>query len=115
MKYLRFLTIIVSLCMISCESELDILPQQSIAEGPATATPDNIEAILIGAYDTAGGDANGLLDDGNYDGDLANISVLFGNTDQVDWNGTFANLRDVYFKQMVNNNTGATTAYGNFF
>jgi len=115
MKYLRFLMIIVSLCMISCEGELDILPQQSIAEGPATATADNIEAILIGAYDTAGGDANGLLDDGNYDGDLANIAVLFGNTDQVDWNGTFANLRDVYFKQMVNNNTGATTAYGNFY
>jgi len=107
MKYLKFiLIIIVTLYFTSCESELDILPQQSIAVGPATETPENIEAILLGAYNNARG---------NYDGDIANIAVLFGNTDQVGWNGTFEGLREIYFKEMINNNANATTVWANSY
>ena len=107
MKYLKFSTIIIlALYLVSCEKELDLLPQQSIAIGPATDTPENIEAILLGAFDRARD---------NYDGDLANIAVLFGNTDQVDWNGTFSGLRDIYFKQMINNNGDAVTIWGNSY
>ncbi|WP_347922419.1 RagB/SusD family nutrient uptake outer membrane protein [Pontimicrobium sp. SW4] len=107
MKNIKYLIIVLcSFCIVSCESELDIEPQQSVSEDVATATADNIEAILVGAYATGRG---------NYDGDIANISVLFGNTDQVEWNGTFANLRDVYFKQMINNNGSANTIYGNYY
>ncbi len=116
MKYLKLIIVITfSLYITSCENELDILPQQSIDGGSATATPENIEAILIGAYATARGNAAAALDNGNYDGDLANIAVLFGNTDQVGWNGTFTGLRDIYFKQMVNNNANATNVWGNSY
>ena len=107
MKNIKYIIILLcSFYMVSCESELDIEPQQSVSEGVATETADNIEAILVGAYTTGRA---------NYDGDIANISVLFGNTDQVEWNGTFANLRDVYFKQMINNNGSANTIYGNYY
>jgi len=106
MKYLKFIIIAVTFCITSCESELDIQPQQSVGGEQATTTSENIEAILIGAYNEARR---------NYDGDLANIAVLFGNTNQVDWNGTFSGLRDIYFKQMANNNGNATTVYGNSY
>jgi len=107
MKNIKYIIIVLcSFCIVACESELDIEPQQSVSESVATETADNIEAILVGAYVTGRG---------NYDGDIANISVLFGNTDQVEWNGTFANLRDIYFKQMVNNNGSANTIYGNYY
>ncbi len=105
MKYIKFLTIIMfSLCIAACENELDIEPQQSVSIAVATENAENIEAILVSAY------VSGRL---NYNGDLANVAVLLGNADQVDWNGTFDNLRDVYFKQMVNSNGSATTIYGN--
>lgn len=107
MKNIKYIIIVLcSFCIVACESELDIEPQQSVSEGVATETADNIEAILVGAYATGRA---------NYDGDLANVSVLFGNTDQVEWNGTFANLRDVYFKQLVNNNGSANTIYSNYY
>lgn len=98
--------VLCSFCIVACESELDIEPQQSVSEDVATETADNVEAVLVGAYDTGRA---------NYDGDIANIAVLFGNTDQTDWNGTFDNLRDIYLKQMVNNNGSATTIYGNYY
>ena len=105
MRYIKFLTVIMfSLFIVGCEDELDIEPQQSISIAVATENAENVEAILTSAY------ASGRL---NYNGDLANIAVLLGNTDQVDWNGTFDNLRDVYLKQMVNSNGSATTIYGN--
>lgn len=115
MKNIFIKTLLLLIVMTACESELDIEPRQSIGEEPATATPENIEAILIGAYSTARGHNNAALDDGNYDGDIANIAVLFGNTDQVLWNGTFDNLRDIYQKQMVDNNTSANLVWGNYF
>ncbi len=114
MKYFKFLIItIFSLGIISCESELDIEPQQSVSIAVATENAENVEAILISAYDVARG--NSVADNGNHDGDLANIGVLFGNTNQTDWNGTFANLRDIYLKQMDNTNASATAAYGNSY
>lgn len=115
MKNIYLIPIILLVFLTACESELDIEPRQSIGEEPATATPENIEAILIGAYSTARGHNNAALDDGNYDGDMANIAVLFGNTDQVLWNGTFDNLRDIYQKQMVDNNTSANLVWSNYF
>ena len=110
MKYLKFLMIIISLCIMSCESELDVLPQQEVDEGRATATADNIEAVLVSAYDFGRGNVDFVA--GTYDGNLAMIAVLLGNTDQVQWNGTFANLRDIYFKQMVDDNFTAVSIYG---
>ena len=116
MKYLKYITVVFfSLSFIACESELDLEPQQSVSVGVAITTADNVEAILVGAYDKARGNAAAASDDGSYDGDLANIAVLLGNTNQVNWNGTFDNLRDIYQKQMVNNNTSATTLYGDAY
>ncbi|WP_109098647.1 RagB/SusD family nutrient uptake outer membrane protein [Aquimarina sp. AU58] len=106
MKFLKFLILIVIFSNISCENELDIEPQQSVSTEVATATAANIEAILTGAYDSArSGDPT--FGGGNYDGDLANIAVLYGNTDQIEWNGTFANLRELFNKELDNVNGSA--------
>ncbi len=114
MKYLKFLIIMVAFCMASCENELDIEPQQSISGGSATETAENVEALLLGAYDAARGNASTPID-GSYDGDMANIAVLFGNTDQVDWNGTFSGLRDIFSKQMINTNGDALAVWGDAY
>lgn len=114
MKFLKYIIVLVfSIAFVACENELDLEPQQSVSTGVATATADNVEAILLGAYDLARGNAN--TNGNNFGGDLANIAVLFGNTDQVDWNGTFDNLRDVYFKQMVDNNGSALSLYSDSY
>lgn len=105
-KYI-LLTVISSFYLVSCESELDIEPQQSVSEGVATSNANNVESLLLGAYSNARA--------GTYDGSLANMSVLFGNTNQVDWNGTFTTLRDIYQKAIVNNNGTVTSLYGNTY
>lgn len=88
--------------IISCESELEIDPRQSISETSATSTPENIEAILIGGYGSARGSFNGAL----------NItSDLLGNTNQVNWNGTFANWSEMYNKEMTATNVEAYNIY----
>lgn len=114
MKNIKYILLIIisSFYLASCESELDIEPQQSVSEGVATNNANNVEAILLGAYAQARGDGNLR---GTYDGYLANIAVLLGNSNQVEWNGTFANLRDIYQKQMINNNSAATAMYGNSY
>lgn len=105
MRYFKFLTTITfSLCIVACGGQLDIEPQQSVSIAVATENAANVEAILISAY------VSGRF---NYNGDLANVAVLLGNTDQVGWNGTFTNLSDIYSKQMTNSNGSAATIYGN--
>jgi len=104
MKFLKFSIFIIVFSFVSCENELDIEPQQSISEEAAIENAENVQALLLGAYNAAR--ATGL-----YNGDLANIAVLFGNSDQTDWNGTFSNLRDMYFKQMINDNGSARSTW----
>lgn len=119
MKYLKF-TIVMLLLTItfSCEKELDLEPQQSIGIDAATATPENINAILLAAYDigrNTSPDNLAPLYNGIYSGELNIVSDLLGNTDQVSWNGTFDNLRDVFNKAIVNDNNSALNIYADSY
>ncbi|MEM6539738.1 MAG: hypothetical protein AAF634_01190, partial [Bacteroidota bacterium] len=104
--------------IVSCEDELDLEPQQSISIGLATDTPENINAILLTAYDigrNTSPDNVAPLYNGNYSGEISVAVDLLGNTDQVSWNGTFSNLRDLFNKAMINDNLSALNIYADSY
>ncbi len=118
-KYIKYLIfLVVAIALLSCEKELDLSPQQSIGTDLATATPENVNAILLAAYDIG---RNMSLDNaapvysGNYSGQINICIDLLGNTDQVSWNGSFENLRDIFNKAMVNDNTAALDIYADSY
>jgi len=119
MKHIKLSIGILFLTLtLSCEKELDLEPQQSIGIEAATATPENINAILLAAYDigrNTSPDNAAPLYNGNYSGELNIASELLGNTDQVSWNGTFSNLRDLFNKALVNNNGTALNVYADSY
>lgn len=119
MKQIKFLIILFfSMIAISCEKELDLEPQQSISIGAATETPENINSILLAAYDigrNTSPDNVAPLYSGNYSGEINIVSELLGNTDQVSWNGTFANLSEIASKALLNNNASALNIYNDSY
>ncbi|MFS4456173.1 RagB/SusD family nutrient uptake outer membrane protein [Maribacter sp. 2304DJ31-5] len=118
-KSINFLiALFVFVAIVSCEKELDLEPRQSIGIDAATSTPENINAILLAAYDigrNTSPDNLAPIYNGNYSGEINVVSELLGNTDQVSWNGTFDNLRDVFNKALVNNNTSAVNIYADSY
>lgn len=81
----------------SCDRELDINPAQSITTGQAISTPENINNILVGTYAITGrADLFG--------GDTQMYADLLGNSEYVDWYGTYAALRQIYTKNIVSDN-----------
>lgn len=119
MKHIKFsISTLLLMIFVSCEKELNLQPQQSIGIDAATATPENINSILLAAYDIGrdtSPDNLAPLYNGNYSGYLNISSELLGNTDQVSWNGTFDFLRDIFNKALVNNNTGALNIYNDSY
>lgn len=119
MKHIKFsIAWLILMILVSCEKELDLQPQQSIGIDAATATPENINGILLAAYDigrNTSPDNLAPLYNGNYSGYLNISSELLGNTDQVGWNGTFAYLSDIFNKALINNNTGALNIYSDSY
>lgn len=119
MKHIKYtIALLLLMVIISCEKELDLQPQQSIGIDAATATPENINAILLAAYDigrNTSPDNLAPLYNGNYSGEINIVSELLGNTDQVSWNGTFDNLRDIFNKSLVNDNLSALNIYADSY
>lgn len=93
------------LTLAGCDSQLDLEPQQSISEDAALSTPDNVETVLVGAYELAG-DAD--LYGGNYVylADLAASAEVGGD---LTWTGTFEEPRQVWTKTILVGN-GAIAA-----
>lgn len=119
MKQIKLFSILCfSMMILSCEKELDLEPQQSISIDAATATPENINSILLAAYDigrNTSPDNVAPLYNGNYSGELNIVSELLGNTDQVSWNGTFTNLSDIASKALINDNLSALNIYNDSY
>lgn len=83
--------------MGSCSDELDPQPAQSISEELALTNPENIEAVLVGAYDELG--VNDL-----FGGNTLRNSELLAATNELLWAGTFNGPAEMYDKaiQVVN-------------
>ena len=88
----------LGIALTSCEDKLDLEPTQSISTEAALSTGDNIENLLIGAYAEAGQAAS-------YGGRLQMMADLYGATDQVSWNGTFQQPRQIYVKNVLVDNS----------
>ena len=79
--------------VVSCSDELEPEPAQSISEGVALSSPENVQAVLIGAYDELG--VNDL-----FGGNTLRNSELLAATDELLWVGTFNGPREIFNKQM---------------
>ncbi|HLO81456.1 MAG TPA: RagB/SusD family nutrient uptake outer membrane protein [Chitinophagaceae bacterium] len=84
----------------SCTDKLDVNPTQTISSEQALKTEGDINATLIGAYD-------GIQSAAVYGGDIQVLNDLTGNSEDIQFTGTFAGLNDAYNALMASTNTFA--------
>lgn len=84
----------IGLWLTSCDSKLNVIPVNTIATEQALSTPDDLNALLIGAYDSMG-------DADLYGGNLQRDAELLGDNGEVEWTGTFTAPREVYAKRLL--------------
>lgn len=88
---------LVVLITAGCEGILEVDPQQSIDSEIALNTSDNVESVLIGAY-------NALSDDDLFGGEiLFEPDLLADNnvTNEVRWSGTFEEPEQIWDKEIL--------------
>jgi len=98
-KYLAAI-LFTSVLATACEKRLDVFPYQSISDDKALLSEGDVNVTLVGAYD--GAQAATV-----YGGDIMVLNELIGNTENINFTGTFAGLSDAYKAQMVANNSNA--------
>lgn len=101
-KY-SFLTAAALTLLSGCDEKLNVLPTQSIDDVAALSTSKDVEVTLIGCYD-------GIQDGDVYGGAFQYVSDLYGDGGEIRFGGTFANLLEIYDKQLTTaNSTAAAT------
>ena len=90
--------------VVSCSDELEPEPAQSISENVALSSPENIQAVLIGAYDELG--VSDL-----FGGNTLRNSELLAATDELLWAGTFNAPREMFNKNMNAVNSDAAEVW----
>ena len=109
MKTIKYISVLVLFfATVSCESELDLEPAQSISEDVAFSTETNVLNVLIGTYAEAGESAT-------FGGTTQIIADLLGNTNQVNWGGTFIDPRQINLKNILVNNAFVRDVWGNSY
>lgn len=112
LKFNNYFTVILFLTLLitGCEKRLDVIPYQNIADDRALLSESDVLVTLIGCYDGVQGAAT-------YGGDIMVLNELIGNSDNINFTGTFAGLSDAYQTLMVADNSFATgtwqSAYNN--
>jgi tetratricopeptide (TPR) repeat protein len=95
---------LAALIMGSCTEKLDVQPTQTISSDQALKTEGDINATLIGAYD-------GIQSTSVYGGDIQVLTDLTGNSEDIQFTGTFAGLNDAYNALMNANNSFAASTW----
>jgi len=95
---------LAALIMGSCTEKLDVQPTQTISSDQALTTEGDINATLIGAYD-------GIQNTSVYGGDIQVLTDLTGNSEDIQFTGTFAGLNDAYNALMNANNSFAASTW----
>ena len=101
MKIMKRYILIASAFMLTttaCNKELDILPQQSVAEESALSSDANVKKVLNGAYDAIA--SASLLG-----GDMQLFSELFAADGEIRWEGTYNQPREVWNKAILTTNS----------
>ena len=97
-KKTKNLIIIIFVTLFSCDQKLDIEPAQSISVDKALSEENTIKNILIGTYEEAGQSAS-------FGGRNHVISDLLGASDQISWEGTFLEPRQIFTKNILVDNS----------
>ena len=106
-KYLAAI-LFTSLLAAACEKRLDVFPYQSIADNKALLTEGDVNVTLIGAYD-------GAQSSSTYGGNIMVLNELIGNSQNINFTGTFADLSDAYKAQMVASNGNASGTWSSAY
>jgi hypothetical protein len=103
-----FYALLIFAVALSCESELELEPRQSIPVSSVLETESGLISFLVGTYAEAGsGDTFG--------GETQMTSDLLGNNDQVSWNGTFVGPREFFTKQVLVDNAFVGSIWRNHY
>jgi starch-binding outer membrane protein, SusD/RagB family len=106
-KYLAAI-LFTSVLAAACEKRLDVFPYQSIADNKALLTEGDVNVTLIGAYD-------GAQSSSTYGGNIMVLNELIGNSQNINFTGTFADLSDAYKAQMVASNGNASGTWSSAY
>lgn len=106
-KY-SFLTAAALTLLSGCDEKLNVLPTQSIDDVAALSTSRDVEVTLIGCYD-------GIQDGDVYGGAFQYVSDLYGNSGDIRFGGTFANLLEIFDKQLTTANSTADVTWSDTY
>lgn len=98
------LGLLLTFGLSACEKQLELDPQQSVDAATALDTPEKVQSAIVGAYARAG-TAN------LYGTNLTLLPELLASDNYVLWQGTFTSYRDVFRRQITNNNTEAARTW----
>jgi hypothetical protein len=88
----------ISLLITACDNRLNVVPTQSIEQGQALNTEQDVQITLVGAYD-------GLSDVNLYGGGIQYIGDLMGDNRDVLFGGTYATIDEIWRKTVTTSNT----------
>ncbi|MBS1730321.1 MAG: RagB/SusD family nutrient uptake outer membrane protein [Bacteroidetes bacterium] len=77
----------------SCNKQLDIKPTQSVENGQALNTSNDVEAALVGSY-------SDLIDFDMYGGSIFVCADLLGDNNELEWSGTYQGMTQIYTKSI---------------
>jgi hypothetical protein len=98
------LSLFLSLGLMACEKQLGLDPTTAVDAATALNSPEKIESAIVGAYAK-------LDNPALYGTNFILLPELLASDNYVLWQGTFTSYRDVFRRQMVNNNTEANRTW----
>lgn len=84
--------------LLSCSDNLDVDPEQSLTPEAALSSSDNIQNLLVGAYDLAG-------ENEIFAGDYHLASELLPNAGELAWRGTYLGPAEFNRKAVTSGNS----------
>jgi starch-binding outer membrane protein, SusD/RagB family len=108
-KFKIITTVLLALMVVSCDKKLDIEPKQTIDSKTALATPDDVDAAMVGCYSIMGGGALygcNLLMNPELQASFYPLGEQY-----VSWAGTFTGQRQIARKTMDRNNGEAARVW----
>lgn len=108
MKRINILLLGLATFFFACEEQLNVEPEQSISLEVAISTEQNLQALLVGAYQEAGnGDSFG--------GNFQILADLLGSDGTLTFGGTFLGYRQIVNKTTLVDNGDADRAWVNTY
>ena len=103
-NYKIIYSIALGIVLMSCENKLDVKPVNSIDASSAVQTSADVEAILIGAYDS-------MADADVLGGNPQRDAELIADNGDIQWQGTFAAPAQIFGKNLLKDNGQAATTW----